>query len=162
MEDSTVQEFPQFPELGKEDTYYGKLAHKAEKKGEIHKRAAYKVAQYITLAKDPPLSWPEKLQYFRYALEKHAKPKPPIDDAVWDYYERLKAWIRQECGAEALRVASAEDDFYAERLNNKKEPRFKITSEAAQFFPPLVPTECPEWFNPDDWEQLRIIQKQWA
>src|SRR5256885_8257912 len=65
MEDTTVQEFPEFPELGKEDTYYGKLAHKAEKKGEIHKRAAYKVAQYITLAQDPPLSWPDKIQYFR-------------------------------------------------------------------------------------------------
>src|SRR5437016_10972875 len=57
--------FPMLPDLGEEDTYYGKIAHKAEKKGDIHKRAAYKVAQYITLAKDPPLSWPEKLKYFQ-------------------------------------------------------------------------------------------------
>src|SRR5437763_10919594 len=127
MEDSTVQEFPQFPELGKEDTYYGKLAHKAEKKGEIHKRAAYKVAQYITLAKDPPLSWPEKLKYFRHALEKHAQPRPPIDDEVWAFYQQLQGWVRQECGAEALRLASAEDDFLAARIE-RKEPRFKVVS----------------------------------
>src|SRR5258708_28119268 len=138
MEETTEAVFPPLPELGEEDTYYGKIAHKAEKKKQPHKRAAYKVAQYLTLAKDPPLSWPEKLEYFRYALQKHAKPRPPIDDDVWAYYQQLQAWVRQECGAEALRVASAQDDFFAEPLNQKG-PAFKILTQAAQFFPPLVP-----------------------
>ena len=34
MEELMGPEFPEFPELGKEDTYYGKIAHKAEKKGD--------------------------------------------------------------------------------------------------------------------------------
>ena len=47
--------------------------------------------------------WPKKLKYFQYALEKHAVPRPPIDDDVWAFYQKLQDWVRRECGAEAIR-----------------------------------------------------------
>lgn len=152
--------FPDLPTLGEENTHYGKIAHKAEKQRDKYTRAAYKVAQYITLGREAE-DWPKKLKYFQYALEKHAVPRPPIDDDVWAFYQKLQDWVRRECGAEALRLASKEDDFLAERLKTG-EPRFKVVSDAAQFFPHLVPPECPDYFRPKDYEQLRLLQLHWA
>jgi hypothetical protein len=160
MRQSTSQTFPAFPKLGEENTHYGKLAHKAEKQGDVHAASAYKVAQYITLGREAE-EWPKKQKYFQYALEKHAVPKPPIDDDVWAFYQKLQDWVRRECGAEALRIVSKEDDFLADRLK-LGEARFKLVSEAAQFFRPIVPTECPDYFRPQDYHQLRLLQLHWA
>ena len=153
---------PALPELGREDTYYGKLAHKAEKAGDLHTRAANKVAQYLTLARKKP-EWPEKLKYLQYAIEKHAKPQPPIDDAVWAFYQGLQEWIRQEAGAQALVLAAKEDEFYTERTR-QSEARFRIVSDAARFFRVLlgVTGDRPDWFTEGDYQQLRKLQLKWA
>lgn len=152
--------FPDLPRLGEENTYYGKLAHKAEKHEDVYSHSAYKVAQYITLGREAE-EWPKKLKYFRYALEKHAVPKPPIDDDVWIFYQKLQDWVRRECGEEALRLAGREDEFLAERAR-MNEARFKLVSDAAKFFRELVPSECPDWYRPHDYEQLKVIQLHWA
>lgn len=159
--ETTGRVFPNLPELGREDTYYGKVAHKAEKQGDLYTRAVYKVAQYLTLAQNPSLKWPEKLKYFRHAIEKHAKPTPPIDDEVWAFYQRVQDWVRIECGAEALRLTATENQFFTER-KMQHEARFRIVSDAAQFFRDVVPAECPGWFSAEVYDELRAIQLRWA
>jgi hypothetical protein len=160
--DTIDDKFPQIPELGRENTYYGKVAHKAEKQGDLYTRAAYKVAQYITLAKEAT-NWPEKEKYLRHAIEKHAHPKPPIDDDVWAFYNQLKEWVQREAGIEARKLTAFEDESYTERVG-QGEPKFRITSEAAQFFRQLLGQsgEQPEWFNEHDYRFLRLMQQKWA
>ncbi len=159
--ETTRRIFPPLPELGEANTHYGKVAHKAEKQGDLDTRAVYKVAQYLTLARNPTLAWPEKLKYFRHALEKHAKPNPPIDEEVWAFYQTVQNWVRSECGAEALRLTSIENQFFSERLA-QHEARFRIVSDAAKFFRDIVPSECPDWFLPEPYAELRAIQLRWA
>jgi hypothetical protein len=152
--------FPDLPALGKEDTHYGRIARHAEKEKDPYTHAAYKVAQYLTLARAAK-TWTQKIRCYRHALEKHAVPHTAVDASTARFYEKLQDWIRRECGADALQLASEEDDFYAQRLAHK-EPRFKIVNEAAHFFPPMVPETCPMWFFKDDYEALRLLQLQWA
>jgi hypothetical protein len=152
--------FGNLPELGKDDTYYGKIAHHAEKERDGRTHAAFKVAQYITLAHKAK-GWTQKIRLYRHAIEKHAVPRSTTEAKEMAFYQKLQNWVRRECGADALRLASEEDDFYAERLR-QKEPRFKIVNEAAHFFPPMVPESCPEWFFQEDYETLRLLQLQWA
>jgi hypothetical protein len=152
--------FPELPALGKEDTYYGRIARHAEKEKDPYTQAAYKVAQYLTLAQSAK-TWTQKIRCYRHALEKHAVPQTAVDLSSVRFFEKLQDWVRRECGTDALRLASEEDDFYAQRLAHK-EPRFKIVNEAAHFFPPMVPESCPMWFFKDDYEALRLLQLQWA
>jgi hypothetical protein len=158
---TTDRILPTLPELGQENTYYGKLAHKAEKAGDKHARSAYKVAQYITLGREAP-TWPEKLKYFRHALESHAKPRPPIDDAVFAFYEQLKSWVRQETAVEAMKLVQKEDEFFTERTN-QREARFRIVSDAAKFFREILGAgERPDWFTETDYNRIRQYQMKWA
>lgn len=147
--------------LGEDNTHYGKLAHKAEKNGDLHTASAFKVAQYITLGREENEDLAKKIKYFKYALEKHAHPKPPIDDEVWAFYLKLQDWIRTECGAEALRLARKEDEFLSDRVK-LNELRFRLVSDAAQFYPKLVPADCPDHYKPEDYEQLKRLQYKWA
>jgi hypothetical protein len=159
--ESTERTFPPIPDLGREDTHYGKIAHKAEKQGDLYTRSVYKIAQYLTLGLDTKLAWPEKLKYFRHALEKHAKAVPPIDEDVWAFYQGLEKWVKDVCGAEAIRLCEVESEFLTARAE-QNEVRFRIVSDAAGFFPQFVPSECPDWFTPEDYEALRAIQLRWA
>jgi hypothetical protein len=152
--------FPPLPELGQEDKFYGKLAHRAEKDGDIYGVSANKVAQYITLGRDAE-AWPEKLRYFRHALEKHAQPKPPINDEVWAFYQQLQDWVRRETGKQALRLVEREDEFYMERIA-QHELKFRITSDAAQFFRQFHLDEQPDWFNAEDLRKMQLIRSKWA
>jgi hypothetical protein len=153
--------YPEFPALGKNDEYYGRVAHHAEKEKDPYTHAAYKVAQYLTLAKAAK-NWTQKIRCYRHALEKHAVPHGAVDPSSAGFFEKLQDWVRRECGEDALRLASEEDEFYAQRLLAHKEPRFKIVNEAAHFFPPMVPETCPMWFFKEDYEALRLLQLQWA
>lgn len=158
---TTDRALPSIPELGEENTHYGKLAHKAEKAGDLHARSVYKVAQYITLGKEAA-DWPEKLKYFRHALERHAKPRPPIDGPVFAFYEQLKDWVRREVAAEAFRLVRKEDEFYTERAN-QREPRFRIVSDAARFFREILGADDrPDWFTEADYRRLKQYQLKWA
>src|SRR5690348_10927596 len=108
--------FPALPEIGHPESYYAKRVHEADRVGDVHKREAYKVGQYVTLALDRHLEWEEKLKYFRHALKRHCVPPPLPDDAVWMFYRSLADMVRQHAGQEALRLASNEDDMYATRV----------------------------------------------
>lgn len=157
-----TRQLPPMPEIGRPESYYAKLVHEADKQGDVHAHEAAKVGQYITLALDPNLSWEQKLKYFRHALKRHCQPPPYPDDDVWMFYHQLADLVRQYCGYEALRLASAEDDLYAARLS-MGQSREKIEDEAEQFFLKLMGSgdHCPEWFNETDWAQLKLIRDQW-
>jgi hypothetical protein len=151
------------PEVGKPETYYAKMVHRADKDGDVFAHEANKVGQYITLALDPRLSWEQKLRYVQHALKRHCNPPPFPDDDVWMFYKQLADLVRQYAGQEALRIACQEDDLYAARLN-MGQTREKIADDAEEFFGRLVPHDdhCPEWFNEEDFRQVKMIRDQWV
>lgn len=154
--------FPQLPEIGHPETYYAKMVHRADKAGDVFAREANKVGQYVTLAMDPHLTWEQKLKYLLHALKRHCVPPPFPDDEVWMFYRKLADLVRQYAGQEALRIASTEDDLYASRLAMGQR-REKIAEDAEIFFLKLIPQEhCPEWFNEDDYRQLKLLRDQWV
>jgi hypothetical protein len=153
--------FPPMPEIGRPETFYAKMVHRADKGGDTFAHEAYKVGQYITLAMAPHLTWDQKLKYLSHALSRHCSPPPFPDDEVWMFYRQLANLVRQYAGQEALRLASTEDDLYAARVA-MGQLRETIAEEAEMFFAKLIPRENnPDWFNEDDYRQLKMIRDQW-
>ena len=153
--------FPPMPLIGRPESFYSKLAHEADKTGDMHAHEAAKVGQYITLALDPALVWEEKLKYFRHAIKRHCQPPLFPDDDVWVFYKNLADQVRQHCGAEALRLMSREDDMYAARLSMGQE-RGMLENEAEEFFGKIMSgEEKPDWFIETDWDQLKLTRDQW-
>jgi hypothetical protein len=158
---SSSRQPPDLPEIGKPEAYYSKLIQDGEKKGDINAHEAAKVGQYVTLAMNPNLKWEDKLRYFRHALRRHCRPPGDSDEELVAYYDRLGDLVRRHCGYEALRMVSAEDDLYAAR-RALGQPAEDLEEEAEQFFAQFFPPgDCPEWFNPEDWNQLKLIRDQW-
>ena len=157
-----ARQLPPMPEIGRPESFYAKLCHDADKAGDRHAREAYKVGQYVTLAMDPHLTWEEKLKYFQHALKRHCQPPPYPDDDVWMFYKQLADLVRQHAGYDALRLASTEDDLYAARLS-MGQSRDKIEDDAEEFFGRIIGRVDlkPDWFNEDDWAQLKMIRDQW-
>jgi hypothetical protein len=150
------------PEIGHPESYYAKMVHDADKRGDHHSHESYKVGQYVTLALDPSLSWEQKLKYFTHALKRHCVPPPYPDDAVWMFYQQLAELVRAYAGQEALRLASLEDDLYAARLQMGQD-RGKIEDDAEVFCGTLMGAGDmpPDYFNETDWSQLKLIRDQW-
>jgi len=160
--DSAGHVFPPLPEMGQKESFYSRKAKEADAAGDVHARAAYKVAQYITSALPPELPWEQKLRYLEHALNKHAAPPPPLDDEIWNYYNQLKDLVRTYTGQEALRLVNAQHEAFNARLE-AGEPRYKIRSDAAPFFRQFISTEdCPAWFHLWDFNALKALRKQWA
>jgi hypothetical protein len=153
---------PQLPPVGRPESFYAKLAHEADQAGNVHAHEAAKVGQYITLALDEALSWDDKVKYFRHVLRRHCQPPPFPDDDVAAFYDRLAQLVRLHAGQEALRLASREDDLYAARTSMGQDSK-QIEDEAEEFFDKLMGRgdQAPEWINPDDWNQLKLIRDQW-
>ena len=155
-----TRQLPPLPEIGLPEPVYARRCHDADRTGDRHAKESYKVGQYVSLALDPHLAWPEKLKYFQHALKRHCVPPPLPDDDVWMFYRSLANLVRKYAGQEALKLASTEDDLYAARIS-MGQIREKIEDEAEEFFARLIPQECPEWFNEEDYSQLRMIRDQW-
>ena len=158
----SMSHLPPLPEIGHPESYYARLAKEAERSGDIHAHEAAKVGQYITLALDPGLEWDAKRRYFRHALRRHCAPPQVSSELVEMYYQRLVDLVMHHAGAEALRLASAEDDKYACRLAGGEQRR-AIMEDAVEFFANLMGVDdtCPSHFKEEDWLQLRIIRNQW-
>jgi hypothetical protein len=158
----SMSHLPPMPEIGHPESYYARLAKAAERAGDIHAHEASKCGQYITLALDPNIDWDTKRRYFRHAIRRHCAPPAVSSEMVEMYYQRLVDLVMHHAGAEALRLASAEDDKYACRLA-EGEPRRRIMEDAMEFFANLmgVDDSCPSHFKEEDWLQLRIIRNQW-
>jgi hypothetical protein len=163
--DQQVTQLPALPEIGHPESWYAKRVHEAEAAGDNHAREAWKVGQYITLGMNQSATWEEKLKCFRHALKRHCHPPEFAEEDVWLFYKSLSDLVRQYAGAEALRIASAEDDMYAARLAMGQD-REQIEDDAEEFFGKLMANpggggECPEIFNESDFSQLKLIRDQW-
>ncbi|HEX8913139.1 MAG TPA: hypothetical protein VF796_12340 [Humisphaera sp.] len=154
---------PDMPPIGLPESQYARLSHSADKRGDVHAREAYKVGQYVTLALDPKLRWPQKLRYFQHALHRHTNPPPLPEDTVWMFYRSLASLIRDHAGEEALRLASREDDVLAKRIAMGC-TRSKVEEDATAFFIELMghDSRCPEHFHEEDWDALRVFRNQWV
>jgi hypothetical protein len=154
--------FPPMPTVGMSESYYAKLSRQADAEGNIFAHEAAKVGQYITLALDPHLDWPAKVRFFEHALKRHCVPPALPDEQVWVFYRDLAELVRKQAGAEALRLASAEDDIYATRIALGSD-RDAVESDAETFFGHLIGTgeHRPDWVNEDDWFQLKLLRDQW-
>jgi hypothetical protein len=149
------------PPLGRSEAYYASRAKRAERDGDVHLRCAYKVAQYITLALDVNLEWDEKVKYFQHALDRHCEAPPYPDDETWVFYGKLADMVRENAGREALRLASQEDDLYAARIKMGQR-RGVIEDEAEQYFSKFITgDQCPEYFNEEAYEQLKMLRNAW-
>jgi hypothetical protein len=151
---------PQMPPIGLGETAYGEMVYTAERWGDALGRNAAKVGQYVTLALAPRICWAEKLRYLQHALNRHCKPPPFPDEHVWLFFQDLANLVRSYAGAEALRLASREDDLYALQLQNGAS-RSAIEDEAELFFAELVPPQCPDWLNQEDYHQLKLMRDHW-
>ena len=159
---ANMSHLPPLPQIGHPESYYARIAKQAEREGDIHAHEAAKVGQYITLALDPGIDWDAKRRYFRHALKRHCAPPQVSSELVEMYYQRLSDLVMHHAGAEALRLASAEDDKYATRLADGQSRR-SIMEDAVEFFANLMGVDdtCPSHFKDEDWVQLRIIRNQW-
>ena len=154
---------PPIPPVGRPESYYARQVHLADKVNDVHAHEAHKVAQYVTLGLDPALPWAKKLRYFDHALRRHCQPPPLPAETVWLFYRDLADLVRTHCGEQALFLASAMDDSYAERCC-RGEPHESVAADAERFFAELMPcgTDKPAHFNEADWAQLRLIRDQWV
>ena len=153
---------PPMPEIGLDEHVYAHQARHADECGDRHAREAAKVGLYITLAMRPKMDWNDKLRHFSHALNKHCHVERVADHRLWKFYHSLALLVKQHCGAEALRLASHEDDLYAARLSIGI-PREQIENEAKLFFETLIGRgkECPEYMLADDFLMIRMIRDQW-
>ena len=159
----TARNLPPIPELGEAEKVYGKRAQQAEKAGDVYGASANKVAQYVTLGLDPALDWSGKLRYLEHALKKHAAPKPPIDDEVLAFYQKLQEFVKQQAGSEALKLVYQQDAELQARKESKKEPIFKLRSDAALFFRQFLPAgDRPDWFTDEDYAELIALRNKWS
>lgn len=156
------RKLPSLPDIIHPEAYYQKVAQEADRVGDVHSHEAAKVGQYIALAMDPSLPWDQKLKYFRHALRRHCSPPMFPEDDVAAFYKSLGNLVRQYAGQEMLRLASAEDDMYAARLDMGT-ARSEIESEAEDFFRKLMGEgdACPDWMLEEDWMQLKLLRDQW-
>jgi hypothetical protein len=148
--------------LGRPESYYSTIARRAKAEGDIFVHASAKVGQYLTLASHRLLKWDQKLKYYQHALTRHCTPPPWPDDETWMFYQGLADAVRRHAGAQALRIASREDDAYAMRLD-LGEDREAICDDAAGFFLSMIPEpgKCPAWFSEEDYRSLMVLWGHW-
>lgn len=155
------QQLLTMPEIGRPDVFYTHAIGVAELEGDLNKRAALKIARYLSLAMRPGTSWEEKRKYFIHVLKHHCVPQVN-DEEFQQFYSQMAEMVREYAGADALRLASQEDDTYAARMSFGQD-RSAIEDDAEQFFLKLLGSEdhCPDYFNPPDWAQLKILRDNW-
>ncbi len=153
---------PPMPTIGLDEHVYSRDARHADEVGDREAREAAKVGLYITIGLNPKLDWHEKLRHFTHALNKHCHAPAFSDHRLWAFYHDLAHYVKRYCGAEALRLASKEDDLYAARLAMGVK-REQIEDEAEQFFDQLIGTgkSCPEYMHEEDYVMIRMIRDQW-
>lgn len=153
---------PPMPPIGLPESQYARLVHKADKAGDKHLHEALKVGQYVTLALDPKLRWPQKLHFLEHALHRHCNPPPLPEEPVWLFYKSLMSLVRDYAGQEALRLASEEDDVFARRLKMGC-TRQRVEDDAEAFFLELMGhyDHCPDHFHEEDWHSLMVFRDQW-
>lgn len=154
---------PPLPEIGQDEHVYARLARIADEHADREARDAAKVGLYVTLAIHRNMKWAEKLRHFRHALDKHCHASRNAATRIWKFYHALAHLVKENCGQEALRIASRKDDVYAARLAMGVS-RAEIEASARKFFLELIGDgiNCPDHMLPDDFVMIRMIRDQWV
>ena len=156
-------QFPPMPPVGRSERFYDRLLRDADAANDPLARCAGKVGQYISLALADRRDWEHKRKCFDHVLRRHCKPPRYADVATWRFFQNLAEVVKEHAGAEALRLASAEDDSYAIGLGVGR-TRDDIAADAEAFFGAILccGDECPKWFTEQDWWQLKLLRDQWV
>jgi len=159
---SHARTLPQLPQIGLPEHEYRRLIQEAERYRDHHAREAFKVGKYITRAVNTSHSWPEQFRCFKHALEHHCHAPPLSDEETLAFYACLSHLVRQYAGATVLKFLSSVDDGFAARLSHG-EAHEQIAREATAFFRVLIPHHHkPEWLNLEDYEQVKVFERQWT
>jgi hypothetical protein len=160
---SQVLELPGMPPIGQSESWYTKRIHFADAEKDVHRHESLKVAQYLTLALDGGLSWPQKQRYIEHALHRHCTPPPSAAPSVLTFYEALRELVKRYAGEEAVRVASRADDQFAQRVAGG-EPREEVAPAAKSFLQHIVGDthRTPDWLHFEDWHELIVLLNAWA
>ena len=155
--------FHPLPVIGHPHAWYEKHIKQADQLGDVHARASHKVGLYITDALDPKLSWSDKLRHFKHVLEKHCTAPAGADESLQTFYHKLADLVRRYASQEAIRLVRHQHEKYMNRLRQGGATREAIADEADTFFPEFIghDHDCPAWFTPPAWEQMRQIEAQW-
>ena len=159
---SQVRLLPHLPRIGLSERDYRTFILEADRYRDHHSRAANKVGMYITRAIFRENTWHNKEKCFRHALQHHCHAPPEADDEVMSFYGALSHLVREHAGSEMLKEVSAKDDEYASRLS-QGESRESVARDARAYFHSLIPNHHkPEWINLEDFQQVRLFEKQWT
>jgi len=159
---SHVRTLPQLPQVGLPEHEYRRFIEEAERYRDHHAREAFKVAKYVSRAITKGNTWAEQVKCFKHALEHHCHAPSHADEETRAFYASLAHMVREHAGSEVLKHVSAVDDGFAARLA-RGERHEVIAHEAAAFFRALIPHHHkPEWLNLEDYEQVKVFEKQWT
>jgi hypothetical protein len=151
------------PVIGHPEIFYVKHIKQAEETGAFHAREAYKVGRYVTLAIDPKLPWEEKIRYFKHVLKHHVTAPDGSDPETQQYYHKLLDLVKRYASQEAVKSIKHESDRLRE-MRQRGESLEKVRIEAGAALSRVIGDHaaCPHWMRPDAWEQVKMIQRQWA
>lgn len=153
---------PRLPDIGRHESYYAEMIRRADCAGDAIAHESWKVGQYVTMGLDPALSWQRKAKCFDHAYRHHCHPPEVRDEHVPAFFASLANLLREHAGAEALRVASREDDRFALRLSGG-EDRVAVRADARAYFDAMLPADdCPDWLGEEDYDQFLLIRSQWT
>jgi hypothetical protein len=153
--------FHPLPVIGHPEAWYKRHIEQAEKTGDVHARASYKVGLHVTAGLNHGASVEEKFRHFRHALKHYCSPPPDSDDAVKSFYQKLCDLTRRHASHEALLAARKEHESLMKRLQSGT-PREQLEEEAETFFLQLLGHErCPEWCTKDVAPQVEKLRDYW-
>ena len=156
------QRFRPLPVIGYPESYYAKHIKQADEAGDIMAHNAHKVGQYVTLGLDQKRDWEERIKYFNHTLKHHCVAPSDADEETKAFYQKLHDLVCRYASQEARRMARQENDSYSMRAEMGV-PRETLVEEAEVFFPKLLGHGgCPDYFNPDVFDEIRGLRDKWV
>ena len=156
-----ARQFHPMPVIGHPETWYKKHIEIADAAGDALAHCSYKVGQYVTLGMDPQKSWEEKAKYFRHCIKHHCVAPPGADAETIAFCNKLRDIVCRYASQEARRLAHAEHEQYAMRLDMGAS-RETLADEADVFFPALLGHgPCPEYITPEAFKDICGLRDRW-
>src|SRR4051794_31756316 len=153
--------FHPLPVIGHPQAFYDRHIEEAEKAGNSHAKASYKVGQYVTAGLDPKRSWEDKIFMFKRAMERYCSAPKDADEGVRAFYQKMCELVRRHAGVEAVHAARKLHEDLNRKLKEGKS-RGDLEEEAEQFFLHLFGHErCPGWCSKEAAAQIAEIRDYW-
>jgi hypothetical protein len=85
------------------------------------------------------------------------------DPETQQYYHKLLDLVKRYASQEAVKSIKHESDRLRE-MRQRGESLEKVRIEAGAALSRVIGDHaaCPDWMRPDAWEQVKMIQRQWA